>query len=337
VDRENRGVRVKFAQKIILAAGFLTLGALLWKMDVSSVASLVGKVGWGFVFILLQEIGAHSFNALGWRFAMRPKTAQLYSLSELLRYRVIGDGVNYLTPTAQIAGEFARASLLGPGASFDVRLAGVVAAKFSQGMAQFLFALFGAAWLVGGRIPAIAPYQSWLQAAAVLAILALAGFIAYEKFRPERKTADPDALPGGLRGMPKQIKSFLQDHPGRAALSVVFFLGGFAWNAIEVYWICRFLGIPVDWGTALAIETMSSIIDGLLFMVPAKVGTQEAGKTAIFAMLGMSARAGFALGIVRHIRELAWAGLGLALYSARMKADEKKTPAPAETAVSSSL
>lgn len=323
---------MKFAQKIILLAGFLTLGTLLWKMDVSEVAGLVAKVGWGFVFILVQETGAHAFNALGWRFAMRPKTASEYSLWELLRYRVIGDGVNYLTPSAQIAGEFARASLLGPRVSFDTRLAGVVAAKFSQGMAQFLFALFGAAWLVGARIPAIAPYQRWFQGAAILSILCLAGFIVYERLRPARETADPDALPGGLRGLPRQMQSFLGDHPGRAALSVVFFLVGFAWNAIEVYWICRFLSIPVDWGTALAIETMSSIIDGILFMVPAKVGTQEAGKTAIFAMLGMSARAGFALGIVRHIRELAWAGLGLALYSARMKADKKKAPAEAGAA-----
>jgi hypothetical protein len=326
---------VKTAQRIILAAGFVTLGVLLWKMDAAAIAGLVVKVGWGFAFILVQEIGAHVLNALGWRYAMRPAAAAAYPLKDLLRFRIIGDGVNYLTPSAQIAGEFARASLLGPQRSFDERLAGVVAAKFSQGIAQFLFALFGAAWLVGARVPALAPYQGWLQTAAILSILALFAFMAYEKLTPGRATADPESLPGGLRGLPRQMKSFVQDFPGRSALSVVFFLLGFAWNAIEVYWICRFLDIPVSWGTALAIETMSSIIDGILFMVPAKVGTQEAGKTAIFAMLGMSARAGFALGIVRHIRELAWAGLGLALYSSQVKANKESAPAREEPAEAS--
>ncbi len=317
---------MKLAQKIILAAGFVMLGVLMWKMDAASVLALVSKVGWGFSLILTQEIAAHFFNALGWRFSMRPKAAAAYKFSELVRFRIIGDGVNYLTPSAQIAGEFARASLLGSQCSFDVRLAGVVAAKFAQGLAQFLFALIGAAWLVGGRVPALAPYQGWLQGAASLAILGLAGFIAYEKLRPDRPGADPDALPGGLRGMPKQMKSFLSDHPGRAAMSVICFILGYAWGAFEVYWICQFLDLPVSWGTALAIEALSCIIDGVLFMVPAKVGSQEAGKTAIFAMLALPARAGFAFGIVRHIRELIWAALGLGLYSSHMKALKKITP-----------
>jgi len=304
-------------------------------MDAATIMGLVAKVGWGFALILVQEIVAHLFNALGWRFAMRPKAAAAYAYSDLVRFRIIGDGVNYLTPSAQIAGEFARASLLGPQCSFDVRLSGVVAAKFSQGISQFLFALFGIAWLVGGRVEALAPYQGWLQGAATLAALGLAGFIIYEKVRPERVGADPDSLPGGLRGMPKQMKSFLSDHPGRAALSMVFFILGYAWGAFEVYWICHFLDLPIGWGMAVAIEALSSVIDGVLFMVPAKVGTQEAGKTAIFAMLALPVRSGFAFGIVRHIRELAWATLGLALYSRHMKSLKKRTPSASAPGVAS--
>ena len=69
----------------------------------------------------------------------------------------------------------------------------------------------------------------------------------------------------------------------------------------------------------MAIEVLSAAIDSLLFMVPAKVGTQEGGKTAIFATLGLSASAGLAFGIVRHIRELAWAGFGLLLGTAHRR------------------
>ena len=53
--------------------------------------------------------------------------------------------------------------------------------------------------------------------------------------------------------------------------------------------------------------------DGLLFVVPAKIGTQEGGKVAVFAALGLPLLLGLAFGIARHVRELAWAGLGILL------------------------
>ena len=47
-------------------------------------------------------------------------------------------------------------------------------------------------------------------------------------------------------------------------------------------------------------------------VVPAKVGTQEGGKVLLFALLGMDPARGLTVGVVRRIRELAYAGLGLA-------------------------
>jgi hypothetical protein len=65
--------------------------------------------------------------------------------------------------------------------------------------------------------------------------------------------------------------------------------------------------------TALTIEVLSVTVDGMLFVVPAKIGTQEGGKMAIFTALGLSPSLGFAFGVVRHIRELTWAAFGILL------------------------
>ena len=89
------------------------------------------------------------------------------------------------------------------------------------------------------------------------------------------------------------------------------FVLGWAVGAAEVYLILRWAAAPVDWRTALALETGSVLIDGILFFVPAKVGTQEGGKVVLFAALGLSPARGLTVGIVRRIRELAYAGLGL--------------------------
>jgi hypothetical protein len=82
-------------------------------------------------------------------------------------------------------------------------------------------------------------------------------------------------------------------------------------GAAEIYLILRWVGSSVDWQTALALETGSVLVDGILFFVPAKIGTQEGGKVVLFAALGLSPARGLTVGVVRRIRELVYAGLGL--------------------------
>ena len=98
--------------------------------------------------------------------------------------------------------------------------------------------------------------------------------------------------------------------PGRAVAVLGFFVLGWAVGAVEIYLILHWVG-AADWRTALALETGSVLIDGMLFFVPAKVGTQEGGKVVLFAALGLSPARGLTVGVVRRIRELAYAGLGL--------------------------
>ena len=76
---------------------------------------------------------------------------------------------------------------------------------------------------------------------------------------------------------------------------------------------------PVSPVTAFAIEVLSITIDGLLFLVPAKIGTQEGGKVVAFAALGLPSSFGFAFGVVRHVRELIWAAAGILLYGVAIR------------------
>lgn len=316
---------MKLAQKLILLVGLLALGLLFWKMDAALVWGMIVSVGWGFPLLLGQEIGAHVFNALGWRFAFGPEHAGLFPLRQLVRCRIIGDGVNYLTPSAQLAGEFARATLLSHSVPVEVRIAGVAVAKFAQGLAQMLFALFGVALFLRGRIPQIAPYEGLIRALAIGAGVVLAALLVLETLRPSPPRGARGAPEReGLWALPGRLKDYLRHHPGRFAFSICFYLLGFAWGALEGWLICRFLGLPVSPGTALAIESLSVVVDGVMFMVPAKAGTQEAGKTAIFALLGLPPATGLAFGVVRHIRELGWSSTGMFLYTRHLRSERKK-------------
>ena len=68
---------------------------------------------------------------------------------------------------------------------------------------------------------------------------------------------------------------------------------------------------------ALAVEIFSNIVDSMMFFVPAKVGTQEAGKTAIFHLLGYRAGQGLAFGLIRHTREVIWSSAGFLILRAQ--------------------
>lgn len=316
-------------EKALLAVGIAGLALLLWRMDAALVLGLVAQVRWGLPLILGQEIVAHVFNAIAWRFSFPPDKAASFSLLELIRLRVAGDAVNYLTPSATIAGEVARTNLLNDSEGGEVRASSVIVAKVAQSLAQAAFSLGGllAFW---AQLPMLQG-KEWYAYGAGAALLAFAvGLALYEASRPTPRHAPQarDFSWKDLRAMRGWLRYHYRRHPVRFAASWLFFAFGYAWGAFEAYWICYFLGVPVSPQTALMIEVLSLTIDGILFMVPAKVGTQEGGKTAIFAALGMPAHAGLAFGIVRHIRELSWSALGLALCAPGFRPAGSPAPRP---------
>jgi hypothetical protein len=118
-----------------------------------------------------------------------------------------------------------------------------------------------------------------------------------------------------LQHLDAEIARFHGHAGGALALSSACFCAGWAVGIIEIYLILWLLGLPVSVHRALTIEVFSVALDGMLFFVPAKVGTQEGGKVLIFALLGLDPAKGLALGILRRIRELTWALIGMLLLS----------------------
>jgi hypothetical protein len=228
---------------------------------------------------------------------------------------VAGDGVNYLTPSATIAGEIIRPGMLGGYLPAEARNSSVVVAKFAQSLGQACFALVGLLVLIPLRLGFLSGRQVWAGLAVSASIILLVGAAMAGFCARRRDGAYLWRLREPLAGLREQTARYLRESPGRFALSALFFLLGFAWGAWEVLVICHFLDIRIDALTALSVEVLSVLVDSIFIVVPAKIGTQEAGKTAIFAGLGLPAGKGLAFGLVRHLRELAWAAAGFAIYA----------------------
>ena len=306
----------------LLGAGVLAF--LLYRLGANQVLQQLALVGWGWLVIIGQEILPILANTAGWHYTFTAPHRTV-SFWELFKMRQAGDGFNYLIPSATVGGELLRINLLRQNLSIALGAASVTLAKFTQSLGQALFIALGLALAApfAPLKPGLLPWL-WLVLLGCLAflLLILAGlwwgmfsrignFLRewlphrVERFLPVDKIGELDAY----------IASFLKGQQGNFWASTGFFALGWALGAVEVFLIFHFLGLPVDLATAITVETLSVFIDGVLFFVPGKLGTQEGGKVLIFMSLGLPPVSGLAFGIIRRIRELAWAGVGMAFLT----------------------
>lgn len=306
---------------LILALGTAMFLYLLVSFGPGRVWELFRGFGWGFAVVLPFQIFDHMLNATGWLFAFAPRDAAKVSFWDLVRVRVGGDGVNYLTPSGNIAGEFVRPGMLRSDAPREAKVSSVFIAKATQSVGQALFVLFGLVYLLNARAYAFKAGQAgWAAAGMSVIMFGVALVLGLFAMRPPAwlKERFPQAVEK-TEPVRLSLRAYLASHPGRLAGSILFFMLGYSWGAAEIWLICRFLGYPVSPELALSIEFLSNVVDSFAFMVPAKIGTQEAGKTAIFKGLGLSPEIGFMVGLIRHTREMLWAAAGLGLYATQAK------------------
>ena len=311
------------AERVFLVSGVILFLFLLNELGVRTVLANLRLVGWGIALIVLQEILAHVANTLGWLAAF-PSPRPRIPFVQLLSARIAGDAVNYLTPTATLGGEFVRTRYLRGQAEGTSLVASVAVAKLSQTIGQIAFVIIGLVFVLDDTPLPPAIRHGLLIGLAAFSGLAVALIAAQRRgmFAPMLRLAQrlgvPERAPEFMRrlqGLDAEIARFHGDTNGAFSLSAASFFAGWAWGVVEIYLILWLLGLPVSVHRALTIEVLSVAIDGMLFFVPAKVGTQEGGKVLIFTVLGLDPGKGLALGILRRIRELTWALIGMLLLS----------------------
>ena len=315
-------LRRRGLELVCLTLGVAALAGTVWAVGVDTLVRDLRLIGWGLVVILLVESLSVLLNTVGWALAF-PRGERTVGLPRLLAARLAGDAINYLTPSATVGGELLRARLLGKDVPASLRWASVGVAKVGQSVAQAIFIFLGLA-LVLPRFRGLSPWLGWLPevtgvvggAAALVAGIAFVWTVGRGFWATLRAALDrvrlARLLPVSWAGPGRDLDAALARlGPWRVSASLGCFVLGWAVGAVEIYLILDWVGGAVDWPTALALETGAVLIDGMLFFVPAKVGTQEGGKVVVFAALGLSPARGLTVGVIRRIRELTYAGLGL--------------------------
>lgn len=309
-------------ERLLLLAGIILFVALVREIGASTVWEDVRTVGYGLIPIIGQEALVYLTNTFGWRYAFPPRQATP-PYGRLLIVRFVGDVINSVTPTATVGGEVIRARLLRGDVAASVVWASIAVAAITQAVGQAVFVFVGLLIVLPstplpdslrtGLLIMMALFLAGLAAAMLIQrrgmVTTVASILGWVRIRlPARASARMHELDAHIAQVYTQPQRFL--------VSAAAFALGWALGTLEVYLILLFLGVPeTSWRLALIIEVLSVAIDGALFFVPGKIGTQEGGKVLIFTLLGLPPAKGLALGIIRRVRDVTWSALGLLILS----------------------
>jgi uncharacterized membrane protein YbhN (UPF0104 family) len=284
------------------------------------VLGYIRLVGWGLALTIALETLSRVANTLGWRVTIEHYPPRL-GLLELFAARIGGEAIDYVTPSAQLGGQFVMAVEVRDKLPMPIGLATVIVASLAEAVGQIVF--ISIALVISLRLIPINADLYWSIVSGFALALALAGaFFFIQMKRPfsylwraaaklDIGRINTDEIRASADEADSVLIDFYARHRGRLALSCLCYAAAWSFGPLEIYILLRLLHQPATFQVALLVEAVGLLIERATFMIPAKLVSQEGGKALILGMLGYPPGIGFAVGFLRRIKEMVWVLFGL--------------------------
>lgn len=295
------------------AAGAAIAIALIRLYGTADIDTAICGVGWGLLALVAFHLLQTVFSALAWR-ALLPQQR----LATMLRLRWIRESVNTLLPVAQIGGEVVGARLLRARGMSLAAASASVTVDLTLGIAsQIVFVLLGLALLARGSQP-LEVTRSIVEGAILAGVMVFLFLViqrggvlhVVERILVRLSSRTGWSALGEVGGLNAAIAS-LYRRPAHLGLSFVHHLISWMLGGIEVMLALYLLGVPVDLGDALVIESLGQAIRSLGFAVPGALGVQEGGYILVCGLVGIGPQTAIELSLLKRIREVALGVPGL--------------------------
>jgi putative membrane protein len=320
---------VSLGRALAALAGVAVFAWLVWEIGAGVLVASVAELSWRLPLALLPYALVAALDAAGWRYAF---PGRMPPVPLLAAARLAGEAVNLTTPTATLGGEPVKAWLLARSrVPLDEGLVSVVVAKTALVVSHLVFVALAVA-LAAGQAAASAAFLTAMAGLTAVGAVAVGGFIFTQQrglFGASGRALSWSGVGGltpHLARLDAGLSRFYRERRTRFAMAVAWHLLGWIAGGLEVWLAARLLGAPIAPGTAIFIEAFATAIRAASFLVPAGLGLQEGGLVAIFVAFGLDAGTGLAFGLVRRLREAAWAAAGFGILAAW----PGKAAAPAE-------
>ena len=236
---------------------FTGLFLLYWAInstDLSSVNSLLGKMGIGIVVVLSVYIIINLMDAIAWKYALKPTEALKVKIWNLWKIRQIGEALNMATPFGTVGGEPVKAQLLKETYSLNYKqsISSLIATRTTNLIGLVFFLGWGAI-LIWSSETISGSFKATCQWALGIFSMLIFLFLVFQICGFLEKTAKGV---GKLSFIGEKAKSFLEEietlskhmsdyyknHAGRCAWSVWYSFIGWVLGILELYLTLYFLG-----------------------------------------------------------------------------------------------
>ena len=284
------------------------------------VIGYVRMAGWGLALTISLEAVARVANTFGWRVTIEDYPPKL-SFFELFAARIGGEAVDYVTPSAQLGGQFVMAVDVREKLRMPVGLATVVVASLAEAVGQIVF--MSIALVISLRMIPVAAHLYWaIVGGFALAVALAAGFFFVQMKRPfshlwraatklDIARINTDEIRDSADEADAVLVDFYSRNRGRFAASCLCYAMAWSLGPLEIYILLTLLHQSATFQTALLVESVGLLIERATFLIPGKLVSQEGGKALILGMLGYPPGIGFAVGFLRRIKEMVWVLFGL--------------------------
>jgi putative membrane protein len=269
-------------------------------------------LGWLLLPIALFRIVPLSLSALSWRELMpvpnRPKVIAIV----LIRW--IRESINSLLPVARVGGDIVGARLAHHRGLPGVQAAASMVVDTTVGVVtQLVFVLSGVALLIArvgglGSVPAARALLLGVGAlmSAVALFVALQHRSLFVRFANFARLVAPGKWPTVFSSSALAIDKMVVDTYRHIAFlrSNLLRLAGWVASAGEIWLLMLCLHKPFSLTDAFVLESLTSGVSAVAFMVPGALGAQEGGFVVFGALMGISADTALAISLSKRVREL---------------------------------
>lgn len=291
--------------------GVALLVALAVRVDLAAMVHVLTVAGWPLLWLLPYRTLYFLPYTLGWAILLRGIKGESHvGPGYLFWVATVREAIDRLLPVASVGGGVIGVRLLRwRGLPVPEISASIIVEILLTLFAVYLFFVVGVLLLFHGG--ASIHEHSRLLLALVLTLpvpLGTAWLLRYGSAFERMHgfllgLVGTNPLSEGVASLDRAIQASLSRYRALLVTGFLQFVALFS-GSFEIWFALRLFGHPVDWRTAIVLESLTQAVRHMAFVIPAGLGVQEAGLIMFGRTLGIDAELALAVSMAKRVREV---------------------------------
>ncbi|MBU3965532.1 flippase-like domain-containing protein [Patescibacteria group bacterium] len=316
---------------VSLLVGFLLFAAAIENIGAAKIIeTILAFKLWQFVLLLALNGISFLFSAFRWKIILNA-IGEFPPFKKILAARMVGNSVNYLTPSGLAGSEFFKAIVLSRESNVSAGRAftSIVVDGAIYLPTILLFVIVGIFSIVSYNV---APTRGMVLSELAIVFLILIFYLFYAKMIKPRKNLKEkgfftffigllrlnrisaiNKLEGKIFKMETEVRDIFSRQRSVLLYSFLITLAEFGFLFLSYWLTVWFLGFTL--GLKMFFSIIAILYLSYLLPLPGALGGMELGQSFAFAFLGLGGAAGIAFTLITRIVSLIYVAIGIAYLS----------------------